>query len=176
MDRRQQKTRKAIFKAFSRLLETKRYEHITVQDIIDEADIGRSTFYAHFETKDHLLISLCSDIFDHIFAGNVCEYSEETPDMKSKLAHILWHLKEHKKDVMGIISSESGDLFMGYLRDYLETLFKLYVHEFDTSIPEDFLLNHLIGSFSEAIRWWVKNKMTMSPEDLSENYITLLKK
>lgn len=44
MDRRQRKTRKAIFDAFTKMLETKSYSNITVQEIIDEADISRFFF------------------------------------------------------------------------------------------------------------------------------------
>ena len=67
MDRRQLKTRKAVLTAFEDLVSRKRYEQITVQDIIDIADIGRTTFYAHFETKDSVLDAICTDLFSHIF-------------------------------------------------------------------------------------------------------------
>ena len=67
MDRRQRKSREAIFKAFIALLSKKHFNKITVDEIIDFADVGRATFYAHFETKDYLLRDLCADLFDHIF-------------------------------------------------------------------------------------------------------------
>ena len=66
MDRRKNKTRKAIFAAFEEVISEKRYEQITVQDIIDRADIGRTTFYAHFETKDSVLEAICAELFAHI--------------------------------------------------------------------------------------------------------------
>ena len=55
MDRRRRKTREAIFSAFIALLSKKDFEQITVGEIIEKADIGRATFYAHFETKEFSL-------------------------------------------------------------------------------------------------------------------------
>ena len=59
--------REAIFSAFTELLSKKDFNQITVGEIIDSADIGRATFYAHFETKDFLLKEFCEELFCHIF-------------------------------------------------------------------------------------------------------------
>lgn len=175
MDRRQRKTRQAIFSAFSELLEKSRYESITVQDIIDRADIGRSTFYSHFETKDMLLKAICSDIFEHIFVGEICDYPGETHSLEEKLAHILWHLKDHKKDIMGLLSCQSAELFMSYIENYLRELFSMHLCDFNKDVPEDFLINHLTNSFCAVIKWCVKNKMDISPEAMARYYMTLVK-
>ena len=122
MDRRQQKTRKAIFQAFSTLLERKPFEQITVQQIIDEANIGRSTFYAHFQTKDELLRAMCTDIFQHVFSEELM--AEQTHDfssdssLRSKVTHILYHLRE-KKEISSMFTSDSSELFVRCFRGYL---------------------------------------------------------
>ena len=121
MDRRQQKTRKAIFAALGILLEHKRFEQITVQEIIDQADIGRSTFYAHFETKDELLKDMCRDIFHHIFYEELPKEHEEayaagSANLEVKLGHVLWHLGEKRQNLKSILRSESSELFLNYLK------------------------------------------------------------
>lgn len=114
MDSWQRKTRNAIFQAFTRLLEQKTYSSLTVQEIIDEADISRSTFYAHFETKDELLKAMCTDIFNHVFSHDIM--SEEHHDFSDKdslsdhITHILCHLREKQQTIKGIF-------FRGMRRD-----------------------------------------------------------
>ena len=56
MDRRTRKTQSAIYSAFVSLIVERGYDTISVQQIIDEADVGRTTFYAHFRSKDDLLM------------------------------------------------------------------------------------------------------------------------
>ena len=91
MDRRQQKTRAAIFEAFTELLAVKSYNKITVQEIIEKANIGRSTFYAHFETRDDLVKALCDDLFQHVFSKAL--EAEKTHDFSLAGPTILfWYI------------------------------------------------------------------------------------
>ena len=170
MDRRQRKTREAIFSAFSELIRSRRYESITVQDIIDRADIGRSTFYSHFETKDHLLKAICSDIFVHIIEGESCGYDEKNDTLLSKLTHILWHFEAKKHDIRGILSSQSSEIFMKYLHDYLDRIFTIYADNFHIKVPTEYLKNHLTSSFCETVRWWIKQSPETSPDKIADFY------
>ena len=164
MDRRQIKTRKAILRAFRALLEKKRYDHITVQEIIDGADVGRSTFYTHIETKDLLLDALCGDMFHHIFEDDPCPWVGRDDELEGKLAHILWHIRDSRSDLSGILLSDSSELFMTYFKAHLRGVFEEYIALFGEAVPRDFLLNHLTGSFAEAVLWWLREGMTLSPE------------
>lgn len=181
MDRRQKKTRRAIFAAFRALLETKTFGNITVQEIIDRADVGRSTFYAHFETKDALLREMCTDIFTHIFSDSLTmekthDFSSEGEGLEKKIIHILYHLRDSKKDVTGILSCESGELFMRYFREYLRQLFEKYMEEMkgNRNVPDEYFLNHLVGSFAETIRWWIGQGMRQSPEEIGRYYMEVI--
>jgi AcrR family transcriptional regulator len=61
-DRRVGKTRKALKEALTDLILEQGYEGVTVQDVIDRADVGRSTFYSHFIDKDDLLMAILADL------------------------------------------------------------------------------------------------------------------
>ena len=179
MDRRQLKTRSAIFQAFSKLLEKKHFNNITVQEILDEANVGRSTFYAHFETKDALLREMCTDIFNHIFSQELHsesshDFSSSDHGLKEKITHLLYHMKDNKGNVQGVLSGESGELFMRYFKEYLREMFEQYPQSIRQNIPREFALNHLVGSLAEAVKWWIAGRMEMPPEELADCYLKLI--
>ena len=68
-------------------------------EIIDAANVGRATFYAHFETKDFLLKELCEELFCHIFdmadEGNNHKHIFECDAPDSVFLHLLKHLRKN---------------------------------------------------------------------------------
>ncbi len=179
MDRRQQKTRASIFTAFSTLLAKKSYSKIAVQEIIDTANVGRTTFYAHFETKDDLLKALCEELFGHIISSMLdCTHTHGLYSDKSAPAsvfcHLLQHLQENENNILELLSCESSELFLRYFKDSLNQLIQQqFVNQNrtnNTDIPQDFLVNHISGSFVEMVLWWIKGKMKQTPEELDRYF------
>lgn len=182
MDRRQKKTRDAIFDAFSRLLAQKSFNRITVQEIIDAANVGRTTFYAHFETKDDLLREMCTEIFDHVFsdtlsAENTHDFSLAAEKPDALVTHILYHLRDSKKNILGILSCESGELFLRFFRQYLNKTLALRMigsGALKGAVPQDFLINHISGSFVNMVQWWTKDGLKQSPEELARYFSAVI--
>jgi len=56
-DRRVQRTKRLLREALLALIREKRFEALSVQDVIDRADVGRATLYVHFDNKEDLLVS-----------------------------------------------------------------------------------------------------------------------
>ena len=178
MDRRQQKTRAAVFRAFSTLLSEKSYSKITVQEIIDTANVGRTTFYAHFETKDDLLKALCKELFDHIISSAAdCTHTHglysDGNAPESVFCHLLQHLQEDENNILELLSCESSEIFLRYFKDSLNVLIRNQLITEDgkgSHIPQDFLVNHISSSFVEMVLWWIKGQMKQTPEELDRYF------
>jgi len=178
MDRRKKRTQDAIFDSFTGLLETKDYGAISIQEIIDKANIGRSTFYTHFNTKEDLVKSLCSMIFDHIFESAVSgehthgDFKSENT-LSSVMCHMIHHLEENDHNILILMSCDSRGIFTGYFKEGLRDLLQREISISNSSMPKDFLYNHLASSFIEMIEWWIRNGKKESPEELEKYFFSI---
>lgn len=171
MDRRQRKTRQSIYTAFESLMSKSRYRDITVAQIIDEADIGRSTFYAHFETKDDLLKEMCTEMFDHVFEGVdshcVTHASLETPNLEGRLAHLLYHLRDTHGAICGSLLEQGEPHFTAYFNGRLRELVALGRPEAPCGMPADLHSDLVVDSIDRAVVWWFSHSTPCGPEELA---------
>jgi len=159
-DRRITKTRKAIYTAFLQLLNQKDYETITVQEIIDLADVGRSTFYSHYESKELLLDELCRYLFHHLFEreGNISTeaYLYVTSLLFSKNDYFLRQLqKELEHHVYPMVAE---DLQVSY-----------------PNIPTSYLKHFVVTNFIETLTWWLKKGKSYTEQEIILFYLETLK-
>ncbi len=167
MDRRQKKTRVAILAAFIKLLQNNRFSEITVQDIIDEADVGRSTFYAHFEGKEDLMEALCGSIFDRLKNQEIGNSDNGQPDLRDSLTLQYARLKENAHSVRILMKAENVGMFTAYFRNYLAELFGAYKLE-TPSVPQKYYTWYLAGAFQDTLSYWLEDGMFESPGEIAD--------
>ena len=175
MDRRQRKSRAAIFSAFNRLLEREAYSSITVQEIIDEADVGRTTFYAHFPTKDDLLKELSNEILDHVFSDSLNresthDFSDKVDEYEPVISHILYHIRDNSMNITRILTSDSSSIFMRHFKERFSSYLENMIVSTGFPIPKSYAIDMLSSGLVSTIEWWISQELKDVPEKVASYY------
>ncbi|MEM7335702.1 MAG: TetR/AcrR family transcriptional regulator [Chloroflexota bacterium] len=168
IDRRIRKTKQSLRQALLALLLEKSYEEITVQQILDEADVGRSTFYAHFKDKDDLLmIGMPEQILD---------FSQADPDsLLPSVVDLFQHGQEGSawwnKMVGTPVMIKIGQISRQKMAvDWRNRLKFLRENGIRFELPDDVIATHLTGSLMSLIQWWFQNQMPYTPEQMNQMF------
>ncbi len=176
-DRRVGKTRRALKGALTDLILDKGYEAVTVQNIIDRADVGRSTFYAHFLDKDDLLMAIFSDL--EIPAPDATAWRPEDPAFGWTL-ELFRHFGAGKRVFRAVAGSQSGALARRETTKWLESLARSELSRL--RIPPklepmklEIVVSFLVGTFIGFMDWWVREENEqLSPEVVDRAFRSLV--
>ena len=179
-DRRIRRSQQLLQNALLALLKEKRYEDISVQEIIERADVARSTFYVHYVDKDDLLVGS-----DGIFAGGLQHQMSSAVHAvwqdPSALSSLGWfyHVRA-QKDVLKIIAKDQAiDLAMKTMhnmmrRDMQERLEAHLRNQTDLVVPVSVFADYLAVSLMVLLKWWVQQDMPQPPERMDELFQQLV--
>jgi len=174
-DRRIERTRNLILDAMMKLLLEKSYESITIQNIIDEANIGRATFYNHFEDKEDLLIRGIANIpYHNEQAPTPTPHAHPTSkkgEVKLSWIESFRHAQQNQQ-LHKIMYRRSFD------NPILERLKKHFYGSVETALvksldPRKFkkdeltiFAHFLTGGVLAVVRWWQENKQSYTVEEM----------
>jgi len=157
-DRRISKTRRALKEALTDLILEKGYEEVTVQDVIDRADVGRSTFYAHFIDKDDLLMAILADL--DVPGPDTSSWKANDPAFGWTL-ELFRHFGSGRRLFNAVASSQSGALARRETTRRLETLARAELSRLKAARRLDgfrleMLVRFLVGTFIGFMDWWLR--------------------
>jgi len=170
-DRRSRRTRQALGDALVELMVEKGYEAISVMDIIERANVGRSTFYSHYADKEELFVSQLDRLVE-LLSQHV---PQDTPDGGNPFFPSLGlfiHIKEQWKLYRILAWGPGVDLLTRHLQkslsEKIEQRLSADGQSYEVHLPV--MANYLAGSFLSLVAWWLDNKMTYTPEEMDEMF------
>jgi AcrR family transcriptional regulator len=163
-DRRSQRTRQLLSAAFVQLMREKGYSAITVSDLIERANIGRSTFYSHYRDKDDLFVHELDRVIAVLSSG--VQNQDEMPFFPS--LGLFRHVREQYELYKALVWTPGIDLLIKHLQKSLSQRIEqgLQKNETNSDIPLPILANFISSSFLTLLKWWLENKMIYSAEEM----------
>jgi AcrR family transcriptional regulator len=111
-DRRVRRTRRLLIEALLALIMEKGYAKLTVQDILDRADVGRSTFYAHFRDREALLVACFDNVRDELRREiDALTPGASPPDPARPAAAIFAHAQRRRPVYRALCGRQGGTEF-----------------------------------------------------------------
>jgi len=172
IDRRIARTRGVLQRALTSLILKKGYEAITIQDICDEANVGRSTFYAHYTSKDDLK----RKGFDHLRKELVDRQrdAQAVPgDIGERSLGFSLTMFEHARDHIdlyrALVGGRGGTVSLGQIRQILSDLVR---NEFAATtdknsadiVPRELVVQYVVGAFMAVMTWWLDGGAKLPPK------------
>lgn len=164
------RSRSMLQEALVDLLKEKPYQKITITEITERADLARPTFYAHFETKDDLLLSYVDDIFDVFFNNlrtDIDPFRKQTSREFDLYVEFFRHWQQSAEIVQLIRTADIDMMIMNRLRQYhVETYHNVIAPQFPELTPllAGYYIDYLTGATFGILRHWMDEKMQQSPE------------
>jgi AcrR family transcriptional regulator len=178
-DRRVRRTRRLLREALLALILEQGYDQVTVQDILDRADIGRATFYAHFQDKDALLVSGFEELRDSLrqqLAALVRGRGDAERE-QSELVHILFeHAASHAGLYRALVGKRGGGIVLkraheelaALLREHFEDAFAQ--HQLQPVVPSEVMIQFLVSALLGLLTWWLDKQMPYPPDEMSRAF------
>lgn len=173
-DRRVKKTIASLRSALIELILEKHYDSISVQDIIDRADVGRSTFYSHFRDKEDLLIGDWKK-----FLGLLAAHIDLDP-VAAKLAPVdglMHHLKDFHAFYRALVRSGKSDRLFSLGTEFLAEKIeeKIKTQDFaKMSVPPAVCSHYLALQIFGLLQWWLDRNMPYTPEEMDRMFHDLV--
>lgn len=152
VDRRVNRTKEALRTALLELIARKGYDTISVQELVDHANVGRATFYSHYADKDDVLRENLGALGEHV-------RSQIESRARSPLAFslpLLEHVAQVKPMFVALLGKK-GSLVVRQL--FHETVSELVDEEVrmtkDAGLPRSAVVQFLAASFLAIATWWV---------------------
>jgi AcrR family transcriptional regulator len=179
VDRRVARTRKALHQALMSLILRKGYEATTIQDIIDEADVGRSTFYCHYTGKEDLLRSgfdtLRRELADAQRAARAKTDGSQTERLGFSLA--MFEHASRYTDIFRVLVGGRGGIVVVYeIRQILSEFVRkeLSLPRDDGVASRELVVQFVVGAFLSVLTWWLERSTKLTPSDANAMFRRLV--
>lgn len=172
--RQVQRTQRLLQEALIALIAERGYAAVTVQDVLDRADVGRATFYSHFANKDALLLS----VFASLRRSLREELSTLTPERVARFGHgvglmmpLFEHAAKHRRLYRSLLTSRDGALLLHYLRDALSAPLQSHLEQLATSsgrhaAPVPLIVAGFVSAILGMLVWWLESGTPQTPAEM----------
>jgi AcrR family transcriptional regulator len=174
VDRRVRRTRQLLQEALLALILEKGYDAITVQDVIDRADVGRSTFYAHFQDKEDLFLSEF-EMLRSMFEQHMVAASPGTQDPWELTLVMFRHAQDQHRLYKALAGKQAGSIALTHIQRYLAALLREHLRpamsrKTKAPVPPDVVAHYLVSSFMGLLTWWLDQNLPYPAEEINEMY------